>query len=103
MATLVRAMSLGRPLLAVGSLELEGFLAEVESGHFGVEVLELHPELWLGPPWLLECVVLEDSMGGSPPLVGTAWSPQALWLAGMKEPMAWESPPGMWRGESPAA
>ena len=25
----------------VGSLELEGFLAEVESGHFGVDVLEL--------------------------------------------------------------
>ena len=29
-----------------GSLELEGFLAEVESGHFGVDVLELCPELW---------------------------------------------------------
>ena len=28
------------------SLELEGFLAEVESGHFGVDVLEPHPELW---------------------------------------------------------
>ena len=31
----------------VGSLEQEGFLAEVESEHFGVEVLELHPE----PHW----------------------------------------------------
>ena len=29
-----------------GSLELEGFLAEVESGHFGVYVFELRPELW---------------------------------------------------------
>ena len=28
-----------------GSLELEGFLAEVESGHFEVDVLELRPEL----------------------------------------------------------
>ena len=27
-----------------GSLELEGFLAKVESGHFGVDVLELRPE-----------------------------------------------------------
>ena len=28
------------------SLELEGFLAEVVSGHFGVDVIELRPELW---------------------------------------------------------
>ena len=28
------------------SLELEGFLAEVETGHFGVYVFELCPELW---------------------------------------------------------
>ena len=28
------------------SLEPEGFLAKVESGHFGVDVFELCPELW---------------------------------------------------------
>ena len=28
------------------SLELEGFLAKVESGHFGVDVSEPRPELW---------------------------------------------------------
>ena len=48
-------------LSEVGSLKQEGFLAEVESGHFGVEVLELRPELWWGPPLLLEHLVLRDS------------------------------------------
>ena len=33
-------------LLGAGSLELEGFLAEAESGQFGADVLEPHPELW---------------------------------------------------------
>ena len=28
------------------SLELEGFLAEMESGHFGIDVFEPRPELW---------------------------------------------------------
>ena len=45
-------------------MELEDFLAEVESGHFGVEVLELCPELWWGPPLLLERLVLGDSTDG---------------------------------------
>ena len=37
-------------LSEVGSLEQEGFLAEVEYGCFGVEVLELCPELQWGHP-----------------------------------------------------
>ena len=45
----------------VGSLGQEGFLADVESGCFGVEVLELHPEPHEGPPLLLECLALGDS------------------------------------------
>ena len=47
MATLARAAILGRLFCSfgAGSLELEGFLAEVESGHFRVDVLEPHPEL----------------------------------------------------------
>ena len=51
-------------LFKVGSLEQEGFLAEVESGHFGVEVLELRPELRWGPPFPLECLVLGDPIDG---------------------------------------
>ena len=48
----------------VGSLELEGFLAEVESGHFRVDVLELHPELQWCLPLLLEHLALGDSAAG---------------------------------------
>ena len=43
----------------------EGFLADVESGRFGVEVLELHPEPHWGPFLLLECLALGDSAGAS--------------------------------------
>ena len=49
----------------VGSLEQEGFLAEVESGCFRVEVLELHPEPHWGLLFLLECLALGDSTGVS--------------------------------------
>ena len=76
----------------VGSLELEGFLAEVESGHFGVEVLELHPELRWGPPLLPEYLVLGDSMDG---LGVTALGGDCLVAQG--------STPGMWGGVSPTA
>ena len=38
-------------------------MTEVESGHFGVEVLELHPELWWGLLLSPECLALEDSVG----------------------------------------
>ena len=48
----------------VGSLELEGFLSEIESMHFGVEVLELCPEPLWGPPLPPECLVLGDSTDG---------------------------------------
>ena len=66
MATLARTVTLGdfSWSFEVGSLELEGFLAEVESGHFGVDVLELHPELQRGLPLLLECLALGDSTAG---------------------------------------
>ena len=74
MAMLVRAVSLWRLLLAfeVGSLELGGFLAEVESGRFGVEVLELCPKLWWGLHLPLEHLVLGDStaMSGAAALGG---------------------------------
>ena len=49
----------------VGSLEQEDFLVEVESGHFGVEVLELCPKPCWGPLLLLECLALGDSTGVS--------------------------------------
>ena len=45
----------------VESLGQKGFLADVESGCFGVEVLGLHPEPHEGPPLLLECLALGDS------------------------------------------
>ena len=45
----------------VDSLGQEGFLADVESRHFGVEVLELHLEPHGGPPLLLEHSALGDS------------------------------------------
>ena len=45
----------------VDSWGQEGFLADVESGHFGVEVLELHPVPHRGPLLLLERLVLGDS------------------------------------------
>ena len=48
----------------VGPLELEDFLVEVESGHFRVDVLELHPEPWWGPPLPPERLALGDSTGG---------------------------------------
>ena len=51
-------------LFKVGSLEMEGFLAEVESGRFGVEVLELCPKLQWGLPLLLEHLVLGGTTGG---------------------------------------
>ena len=46
-------------------MELEGFLAEVESGHFGVEVLELCPEPHWDPHLPLKCLALVDSAGVS--------------------------------------
>ena len=49
----------------VGSLEQEGFLAKVESGHFRVEVLDLRPEPHWGPLLLLEHLALGDSAGVS--------------------------------------
>ena len=49
----------------VGSLGQKGFLAKVESGHFGVEVLELRPNPHWGPLLLLECLALGDSTGVS--------------------------------------
>ena len=45
----------------VDSLEQKGFLADVESGCFRVEVLELCPEPCEGPPLLLEHLALGDS------------------------------------------
>ena len=42
-------------------MELEGFLAEVELGCFGVDMLELRPELQWGPPLPPEHLVLGDS------------------------------------------
>ena len=52
-------------LYEVDSLGQEGFLAEVELGHFRVEVLELCPDLHWGPLLLLECLALGDSAGVS--------------------------------------
>ena len=49
----------------VGSLGQEDFLVDVESGRFGVEVLELHPEPHWGPLLLLEHLALGDSAGVS--------------------------------------
>ena len=49
----------------VNSLGQEGFLADVESGHFGVEVLELCLEPRGGPLLLLEHLALGDSTGVS--------------------------------------
>ena len=49
----------------VDSLGQEGFLVDIESGHFGVEVLELHPEPHWGPLLLLEHLTLGDSAGVS--------------------------------------
>ena len=51
-------------LFEAGPLELEGFLAEVESGHFGVDVLELCPKLQWGPPLPPERLILGDSTDG---------------------------------------
>ena len=45
----------------VDSLGQESFLADVESGHFGVEVLELCPEPHGGPLLLLVHLALGDS------------------------------------------
>ena len=45
----------------VESLGQEGFLVDVESGHFRVEVLELCLEPHEGPPLLLEHLALGDS------------------------------------------
>ena len=47
----------------VDSLGQEGFLADVESRHFRVEVLELCPEPRGGPLLLLEHLALGDSTG----------------------------------------
>ena len=49
----------------VDSLGQEGFLVDVESGHFGVEVLEPHLEPHWGLLLLLECLALGDSAGMS--------------------------------------
>ena len=49
----------------VESLGQEGFLADVESGHFRIEVLELRPEPHWGPLLLLERLALGDSAGVS--------------------------------------
>ena len=46
----------------VDSWGREDFLADVESGHFRVEVLELHPVPSGDPLLLLEHLVLGDSM-----------------------------------------
>ena len=40
---------------------MRGFLADVESERFGVEVLELCPEPWWGQPLLLDHLALGDS------------------------------------------
>ena len=45
----------------VDSWGQEGFLADMESGHFRVEVLELRPVPHRGLLLLLECLVLGDS------------------------------------------
>ena len=50
-------------VLEVGSLGQEGFLAKVEPGCFGVEVLELHPDPHWGLLLLLEHLALGDSAG----------------------------------------
>ena len=65
MAALVRVLGLWRLclIIRVDSLEQEGFLADVESGRFGVEVLELRPEPCWGLLLLLECIALGDSAG----------------------------------------
>ena len=47
----------------VYSLGEEHFLVDIESGHFGVEVLELCPEPRWGLLLLLECLALGDSAG----------------------------------------
>ena len=49
----------------VDSLGQEGFLADIESGHFRVEVLELCLEHHWGPLLLLEHLALGDSAGVS--------------------------------------
>ena len=49
----------------VDSLGQEDFLVDVESGCFGVEVLELCPEPQCGPLLLLERLALGDSTGVS--------------------------------------
>ena len=49
----------------VDSLGQEGFLADIESGCFRVEVLELCPEPHGGPLLLLEHLALGDSTGVS--------------------------------------
>ena len=51
-------------LSEVGPLELEGFLVEVELGHFGVDMLELCLEPWWWPPLPPEHLALGDSTGG---------------------------------------
>ena len=68
----------------------------MESGHFRVEVLELHPEPHGAPTLLLEHLVLGDSMAVSE--AATLW--EIVWL--MLAPYfvnrmgqeAWVSPPG---------
>ena len=51
-------------LLEASPLELEGFLVEVESGCFRVDMLELRPEPRLGLPLPPERLVLGNSTGG---------------------------------------
>ena len=78
----------------VGSLGQEGFLAEVESGHFGVEVLELCPNPHWEPLLLLEHLALGDSAGvrSHRPVWGL------LGHCGLPDlPVGW----GQWHGDLP--
>ena len=92
-------------LFDIGSLELEGFLAEVESGCFGVEVLELHPKLWWRSPLLLEHLVLGDSAGGSgvATLGGDCLDASGSLACQYEGAGGMGISPGTWRGESPTA
>ena len=87
----------------VGPLELEGFLVEVELGHFRIDVLELHPEPWWGPPLPPEHLALGYSTGvlGVTALGGDCFTSWAAWPTGRKELAVWGSHPDMVAGVSP--
>ena len=79
----------------VDSLGQEGFLVDVESGCFGVEVLELRPEPRWGLLLLLEHLALGDSAGVSKAAT-LCWG--LLGHRGLPDmPVGW----GWWHGDLP--